>query len=182
MEINSRNRCKMRQKSGTVAQPLRAVLITPRGTRAENIRRGRVKRTFLDFILSDQEVTEVLKFIDNERILSGFLPSGQFGAAVAVSRCKNASPIADALMPRLKMHHRSKSALSKQAAAILQIFTCQNLDDRPPSDAQLGLRYCPNTRNAARAWQECVAEAVKELSAVNERFSKNARQRGTSRH
>lgn len=125
---------------------------------------GTLIRTPLDALCSDAIADALELYAACEALLSGNARCTDYVGDRVQSTRRDLTPLADRHMAALRHHAAIKRRLPRRTLAILAAWCLQQWrHESALSDAQLGLIVAPSASNAARAWQEAVAEAGKRL-------------------
>ena len=158
----------------SVNQPVfRRQIVSPLTTaamRAAQIAEDGLHRTALDARLDTDQADALERYAACEWRLRGAPRSTDYTGDRVQSGRSNMTPIADKSMIALKKHAAIKRELSQQTRIVLKLFCLQQwLEDGAPSDAQLGLRLDPHTKNASNEWLQAVALAASAITEAEKR-------------
>jgi hypothetical protein len=142
--------------------------LTPSSVRREMIAAGRIVRTNLDGMLSDEEANALERWAANEQGISGRPKTQRWeNSPTGTRRPMDCAPIPDHFIDRLNRHGRVKRCLDEDTLEILAAFTAmQNRNEGALSAAQYGLIYCPKERNSIQGFLKLIVAAAKVLVRV----------------
>jgi hypothetical protein len=126
---------------------------------------GRIVRTNLDGMLSDEEANALERWALNEQGISGRAKTQRWDNSPTGTRLPmDCAPIPDHLIDRLNRHGRVKRCLDEHTLEILAAFTAmQNRNEGALSAAQYGLIYCPEAQNKSKGFLELIVKTGKTL-------------------
>lgn len=165
---------KMSVRKTNIATPLAPVWrrritlpLTPRAVRLEMIEAGDIHLTPLDKMLDDAEADALEQYTVMEAALCGNARAQDYAGDRVRGTRLGMTPLPDRLFQPLRWHAELKRRLTANERNVLSWFCVQQWrDERMLSDAELGLKFKPWSKNKAAAWRKIVVEVAARLVAL----------------